>query len=102
MRTDEAFYVSGIKSKSGFMVGVGENDAQVRETIDDLRMAGCSILTIGQYLRPSPENIPVEAYIEPEVFDLWAEYAHGVGFEFVASAPFVRSSYLADEAFAKP
>jgi len=87
-----------IKTKSGLMVGVGETDAQVRKTIDDLREAGCEILTIGQYLRPSPENIPVEAYVEPEVFDCWAEYAKGAGFEFVASAPFVRSSYHAEEA----
>jgi len=96
--TDVAIQKRQIKCKSGFMVGVGETDGQVRETIDDLRKAGCGILTIGQYLRPSPENINVEAYIEPKVFDLWAEYAHGAGFEFVASAPFVRSSYLAEEA----
>ena len=88
-----------IKPKSGLMVGVGETDAQVRETIDDLKAAGCEILTIGQYLRPSPENIPVEAYIEPIVFDMWADYARAAGFEYVASAPFVRSSYLADLAF---
>ena len=89
---------AGIKCKSGLMVGVGENDAQVRETIEDLRIAGCSILTIGQYLRPSPENIPVELYVKPELFDLWADYARGIGFEHVASAPFVRSSYLAEKA----
>jgi len=87
-----------IKCKSGFMVGVGETDGQVRETIDDLYKAGCTILTIGQYLRPSQENIAVEEYIKPEVFDRWAEYARGVGFESVASAPFVRSSYYAEEA----
>ena len=96
--TDEAIHKKHIKCKSGLMVGVGEIDSQVRETIDDLRAAGCAFLTIGQYLRPAPANIPVEAYIEPEVFELWAEYARGVGFEFVASAPFVRSSYLAEEA----
>jgi len=83
------------------MVGVGETDEQVRETIDDLKKAGCAILTIGQYLRPSKENIPVEAYIEPEAFDRWAEYAKDIGFEAVASAPFVRSSYHADEALLK-
>ena len=94
--------VRAIKCKSGFMVGVGETDEQVRATIDDLREAGCAFLTIGQYLRPSPENIPVEAYIEPGVFDRWAAYAKGVGFEFVAAAPFVRSSYHAGEAFNDP
>jgi len=91
-----------IKCKSGLMVGVGETDAQVRKTIDDLKEAGCSILTIGQYLRPSPENIPVEAYVEPEIFDRWAEYAKGAGYEFVASAPFVRSSYHAEEVLNAP
>ena len=91
-----------IKCKSGLMVGVGEADAQVRKTIDDLKKAGCVLLTIGQYLRPSAANIPVEAYIEPEVFESWAEYARGIGFEFVASAPFVRSSYHAEEAFDDP
>ena len=88
--------------KSGLMVGVGETDAQVRETIDDLRAAGCAILTIGQYLRPTKDNIEVEAYIDPEVFERWAEYARGAGFEFVASAPFVRSSYHAEEALDDP
>ncbi|MCL1896158.1 MAG: hypothetical protein FWG03_06400 [Clostridiales bacterium] len=86
------------KCKSGFMAGVGETDAQVLELMDDLRAAGCTILTIGQYLRPSPDNIPVEAYIAPEVFDRWAAAARERGFEFVASAPFVRSSYHAEEA----
>ena len=88
--------------KSGLMVGVGETDGQVRKTIDDLLKAGCSILTIGQYLRPSEDNIPVEEYIEPEVFDRWAEYARGAGFSSVASAPFVRSSYHAEEALSDP
>jgi len=88
--------------KSGLMVGVGETDAQVRELMFDLRNVGCSILTIGQYLRPSKENIPVEAYIEPAVFDRWAAEARAMGFEFVASAPFVRSSYHAEEALARP
>ena len=88
----------GLKAKSGLMVGVGETDEQVRSTIFDLRRAGCSILTIGQYLRPSKENMPVEAYIEPEVFEQWAEYAKETGFKSVASAPFVRSSYMAEEA----
>ena len=89
---------TGIKSKSGFMMGVGETNEQVLELMDDLRDAGCSILTIGQYLRPSKENIPVEKYIEPEIFDYWADIAREKGFEFVASAPFVRSSYHAEEA----
>jgi lipoic acid synthetase len=86
------------KAKSGLMVGVGETAEQVLELMDDLIKAGCSILTIGQYLRPSLENIPVEEYIRPEQFDLWAEQAKSKGFEFAFSAPFVRSSYHAEEA----
>ena len=89
-----------VRCKSGFMVGVGETNAQILELMDDLRAAGCTMLTIGQYLRPSPENIPVEEYIEPETFDRLAAEARSRGFEFVASAPFVRSSYHAEEAFA--
>ena len=88
-----------IKAKSGIMVGVGETNEQVLELMDDLRKVDCNILTIGQYLRPSKENIPVEKYIEPETFDHWAEEAREKGFEFVASAPFVRSSYHAGEVF---
>jgi len=89
---------SRIKCKSGLMLGVGETCAQVRAAIDDLRAAGCDFLTIGQYLRPSPANVPVEEYIEPAAFDRWAEYARAAGFEFAAAAPFVRSSYHAEEA----
>ena len=92
----------GPKCKSGFMVGVGETEAQVLELMDDLRAAGCEMLTIGQYLRPSPANIPVEKYIEPEVFARWGEEAKAKGFEHVASAPFVRSSYHAEEAMRSP
>jgi lipoic acid synthetase len=87
----------GIKAKSGLMVGVGETDEQVLELMDDLRDAGCLILTIGQYLRPSLKNIPVEEYIDPEKFEYWAEIAKKKGFGHVFSAPFVRSSYHAEE-----
>ena len=96
-----AAHSPGIKPKSGLMVGLGETESQVLELMDDLRAAGCEIITIGQYLRPSPENIPVEAYIEPATFDRWAEEAKARGFTHVASAPFVRSSYHAEEAFPK-
>jgi len=86
------------KAKSGLMVGVGETEAQVFELFADLRGAGCELLTIGQYLRPSPVNIPVRAYVTPEAFARYEAAAYEAGFEFVASAPFVRSSYHAEEA----
>ncbi|MDR0519248.1 MAG: lipoyl synthase [Clostridiales Family XIII bacterium] len=93
--------VSGLpatRSKSGFMVGLGETAAQVHKLMDDLRGADCEFLTIGQYLAPSSAHHPVVEYVAPETFDAYAETARAKGFAFVASAPFVRSSYRAEEA----
>jgi lipoic acid synthetase len=87
-----------VRSKSGFMVGLGETGAQVHTLMDDLRAVGCEFLTIGQYLAPSRAHHEVVAYITPETFDEYAEAARAKGFAYVASAPFVRSSYRADEA----
>jgi lipoic acid synthetase len=89
---------SQIRSKSGIMVGLGENKKQVVELFEDLRSVDCSILTIGQYLAPSREHYPVKEFIKPEVFDEYRQIAMNMGFEYVASAPFVRSSYHAGEA----
>ena len=88
-----------IRSKSGIMVGLGETKAQIRELFDDLRDAGCGCLTIGQYLAPTEMHVPVKEYINPSVFEEYKQTAIEKGFEFVASAPFVRSSYRADEIF---
>jgi lipoyl synthase len=88
---------SGIPVKSGLMVGLGETDDEVLETIRDLRAAGVSILTIGQYLPPSDTHCPLDRYVEPETFSAWGDYAKEIGFKFVASAPMVRSSYNAGE-----
>ena len=88
----------GIHSKSAIMVGLGETKEQVYELFDDLREVGCEFLTIGQYLTPSKEHIPVRQYIEPSQFEEYAAAARQKGFSFVASAPFVRSSYRAWEA----
>ena len=87
-----------IRSKSGIMLGLGETEKQVRELFDHLRGVGCEFLTIGQYLAPSSGHLPVKEYIEPRRFDEYAKTARQKGFSFVASAPFVRSSYHADEA----
>jgi lipoic acid synthetase len=89
----------GIRRKSGFMLGLGETAEQVRRLLDDLRGAGCEFLTIGQYLSPSKANLPVKEYITPEGFERIAQTARAKGFAFVASGPFVRSSYHAGEAF---
>jgi lipoic acid synthetase len=88
-----------IPTKSGLMLGLGERPEEVRQALQDLRAAGCRILTLGQYLQPSPEHLPVENYILPEDFNGWRDTALAMGFYEVASAPFVRSSYHAKEAF---
>jgi lipoic acid synthetase len=87
-----------IRSKSGVMAGLGETRRGMEKLMDDLRGAGCEFLTIGQYLAPSPNHFKVAEYVHPDVFDSYRETALKKGFAFVASAPFVRSSYNASEA----
>jgi lipoic acid synthetase len=86
-------------TKSGLMLGLGEEPAEVLRTLDDLRAVGCEMMTIGQYLRPSPRHLPVVRYVPPDEFADLGEAARARGFRYVASAPFVRSSYHAEEAF---
>ena len=88
----------GVATKSGLMVGLGESDDEVLQTLKDLREAGVRIVTIGQYLRPSLEHYPVAAYITPEKFEWYRQKALEMGFDYCASAPLVRSSYHAEEA----
>jgi lipoic acid synthetase len=85
--------------KSSIMVGIGEEDAEVLETLRDLRSAGVDIVTLGQYLRPTPKHAPVARYVAPETFVDYRLYAESLGFAFVASGPLVRSSYHAAEGF---
>lgn len=89
---------SGMVCKSGMMVGIGESDQEVLETMRDLRAVGCNILTIGQYLQPSKAHFPIDRYVHPSVFDSYRVDGLAMGFDYVASAPMVRSSYLADKA----
>jgi len=84
-----------IPVKSGIMAGLGESDEEVVKTIYDIRDAGVSILTIGQYLPPSKEHWPLDRYVEPDKFQKWGALASEAGFKSVASAPLVRSSYNA-------
>ena len=88
----------GAVAKSGIMVGLGESDDEVLQTLHDLRDAGVRIVTLGQYLRPTLEHYPVAAYITTEKFEWYRLQALDMGFDYCASAPMVRSSYLADEA----
>jgi lipoic acid synthetase len=88
---------TGIKVKSGVMLGLGEQEDEVSATLLDLRAHGCQLLTIGQYLRPSPNHLPVVEFVHPDRFRAWGEEAERLGFESVASGPLVRSSFHADE-----
>jgi len=86
---------SEIVTKSGVMLGLGEKETELFQTMDDLREVGCEVLTMGQYLRPSTKHLPVVEYITPEQFNYYGEIACRKGFLYVASGPLVRSSYHA-------
>jgi lipoic acid synthetase len=90
----------GIPPKSGLMLGLGETAPEIEATLRDLRGAGCRFLTLGQYLQPSTRHLPVVRFVPPEEFDQWAAAARALGFERVASGPFVRSSYHAKDLYA--
>jgi len=87
----------GVKTKSGLMLGLGETRDELFDVLCDLVDAGCDMLTLGQYLRPTPEHLPVDRYVPPEEFDELGRAAKSLGFRRVASGPFVRSSYHAGE-----
>jgi lipoic acid synthetase len=86
-----------IRTKSGLMLGLGETTGELIETLADLRSIGCDLLTLGQYLQPSARHLPVVRYVPPDEFDELGRLARGLGFADVASGPFVRSSYHADQ-----
>ena len=88
-----------IPTKSGIMLGLGEQREEITEVLSDLRDAGCKMLTMGQYLQPSRDHLPVERYVEPKEFDQWRETALELGFSEVSSGPLVRSSYHAEDLF---
>ena len=90
-----------MKTKSGLMVGLGERPEEIRQAMADLREAGCGILTIGQYLRPTPAHPAVQEFVPPDRFEQYRCWGLEMGFSFVASAPYVRSSYNAFEAIKK-
>lgn len=92
---------SGIAAKSGIMLGLGETPDEIIATMDDLRAAGCSIMTIGQYLQPTEHHYQVREYIHPDVFEQYRVTALAKGFTHVESAPLVRSSYHAERHVAK-
>ena len=81
------------------MLGLGETSEEIRQTLQDLLAVKCTILTLGQYLQPTKQHLPVEHFVEPETFDAWRKTALKMGFCEVASGPFVRSSYHAHKLF---
>jgi lipoic acid synthetase len=89
-------YSETVLTKSGFMLGLGETEEEVRALLRDLRAAGADVVTIGQYLQPTRRNLPVAAFIEPDQFEAYRDYGLALGFRMVFSGPLVRSSYMAD------
>ena len=89
---------SGCRTKSGFMVGLGESMDEVYELMEDLHKHHCNILTIGQYLQPTRMHLPVHEYIHPDVFDHYKEVGLKMGFDYIESGPLVRSSYHSERA----
>ncbi|MBK7732007.1 MAG: lipoyl synthase [Bacteroidales bacterium] len=87
----------GVRAKSGIMLGLGESEGEVTETLADIYATGCRIVTIGQYLAPSLEHIPVVEYVTPERFEEYRRTGLETGFEFVESSPLVRSSFHAEK-----
>ena len=88
---------SDIRTKSGIMLGLGETDEEILQTMDDLRAVNCQIITIGQYLQPSRNSLPVQEYIHPDEFERYGKIALEKGFLHAESAPLVRSSYHAEK-----
>jgi lipoic acid synthetase len=86
-------------TKSGFMLGLGERREEVLELLRDLRKVGCDLVTIGQYLQPHPDRLPVVEYVPPEMFEEYKKIGEEMGFKSVASGPFVRSSFHASQMF---
>lgn len=87
----------GVRTKSGIMLGLGETEEEIFETMDDLRRVNCQVMTIGQYLQPSLKHFQVKAYITPEKFEEYGQIGRRKGFRHVESAPMVRSSYHAEK-----
>ncbi len=85
-----------VTTKSGLMLGLGETREEIQNVLNDLRMAGVDIVTLGQYLQPTREHLPVDRFYTPEEFDAYRDYAYSVGFRHVSSGPLVRSSYHAE------
>lgn len=98
---DKSSGVGVVLTKTSLMLGLGETDEDIRQTLRDLRNIDVDVVTFGQYLQPSKRHLPVKEYVTPEKYQEWQEEAEGMGFKYVASGPLVRSSYKAGEFFLK-
>ena len=87
----------GFVTKSGIMLGLGETEKEITQTLQDMRSHSVRIVTLGQYLQPSSKHLPVDRWVTPEEFERWKQFGLAIGFDFVESGPLVRSSYHADE-----
>ena len=87
----------GLRTKTAFMLGLGETAEEVFELINDIYKTGCDILAIGQYLQPTKKHLPVKRYVDPEEFKIYKNYGLELGLKWVEAGPLVRSSYHADE-----
>jgi len=96
---DAARQAPQIPTKSGLMLGLGENEAEIHQALRDLRRARCRLLTLGQYLQPTSQHLPVERYVPPEEFARWRSLALELGFTEAVAGPFVRSSYQAEQTY---
>ncbi len=101
MDTLKLIVQSGVVCKTGIMVGIGETEAEVMELLQEVKAIGCQMITIGQYLQPTLQNIEVQEYVTPETFQKYKDVALSLGFDSVESAPLVRSSYMAERSFLK-
>lgn len=90
-------YQQGMKTKSGLMLGMGETEEEIRETLYDLRNVEVGIITLGQYLQPTPRHLKVDRYVSPEQFAKYKQWGVDMGFEYIESGPLVRSSYHAEK-----
>ena len=97
MEVLKRLHEAGVRTKSGIMVGLGETEDEVLETINDLASVNCDVVTIGQYLQPTPKHLPVARFVHPVEFNKWKEIALAKGFRYVESGALVRSSYHAEK-----
>lgn len=88
---------AGLRTKSGVMLGLGETEEEIYQTIDDLANVNCDVITLGQYLQPTTQHLPVAKFVHPDEFKAYKDYALAKGFRHVESGPLVRSSYHAEK-----